>query len=247
MKKEKPAVTLVPWSHGRRRKNITEMTDHCMREWENRHMKKQSLPKMPPTICFSRPIGCGVMNIADILAKKINYRVVDREILEYVAGKTPLSSKAIKFFNEQYPDFITQYLMMIGSEKPFVTSDNIKLLFSAIIAIANLSPTIFIGRGAYLLLPRERTLSVRFICGKNRRVKQIAGIYDIKEAEADKMLKMIDSEQHDFFKVVYQIKEINPKDFDMVINCDFITEPAWAADIVEAAFINKFGSELGHR
>jgi cytidylate kinase len=248
--KEQTDLTLIPWSYGKRRKDINEIADRYIREWEGRVAKKKNdiyQFKMPPTICFSRPIGCGVMDIADILAKKINYAVVDREILEYVAGKTTLSSKAVKFFNEQYPDFITQYIMMIGGEKPFVTSNNTNLLFSAIFAIANLSPTIFIGRGAYLLLPRERTLSVRFVCGRDRRVKRIAETYNITEAEADKKLKMIDKEQQNFFKMVYHIKEFNPEDFDITINCDLITEPKWAAKIVEAAFMNKFETELGRK
>ena len=99
------------------------------------------------------------MEIADILAKDIGYRVVGREILEHVGGEDPLSDRAVRFFNEQYPGIITQYLMMMAGDKTFDMSKTTRQLFSAIYSIASLSPTIFIGRGAHMVLPRDRTLA----------------------------------------------------------------------------------------
>ena len=49
--------------------------------------------EIPPAICFSRKIGGGALEIADLLAEKINYRVVDRELLEHIAQDKDLSSK----------------------------------------------------------------------------------------------------------------------------------------------------------
>ncbi|MFZ5562603.1 MAG: AAA family ATPase [Thermodesulfobacteriota bacterium] len=241
----------VPWEyvrkHRRKGTEIDQMIGGYIHDWERQKTGKKPSPikpDMPPTICFSRPIGCGVMEIADILAKSLGYRVVDRDILEHVGKEAALSDRAVRFFNEQYPDIITQYLMMMAGDKAFDMSKTTKQLFSAIFSIANLSPTIFIGRGAYLVLPRDRTLTVRFICSRGPRIKRIAQAYGMNEAEADKQLTMIDKEQRDFFKAVYRKETQSPEEFDMVINCDRITEPAWAAGIVKTAFEHKFGKEL---
>ena len=128
-------------------------------------------------------------------------------------------------------------------EKAFAKSDHTKNLFSAIFSIANLEPSIFVGRGAYLLLPREQVLAVRFICSDEFRIKRLARILNVKEKEAAGKLVEIDKEQRDFFKQVYGKKDLTTDEFDMIINCDYIKEPHWAAEIVAQAFREKFGTD----
>ena len=62
--------------------------------------------------------------------------------------------------------------------------------------------------------------------------------------EAEKMLGKIDKEQRDFFKKVFGKTDASAGEFDMVINCDFISEPQQAAEIVAGAYKQKFGSEI---
>lgn len=239
-------VKYVPGFYGKKRPNAAVSVNNYFREWEERQLdiqKRKPKPKVPPTICFSRKIGVGVLEIADILAEKIGYRVVDREILEYIAKEEKLSKKTVAFFNEQYPGIISEYISWIFGEKAFTKSDNTKNLFSAIFSIANLEPSIFVGRGAYLLLPREQVLAVRFICSDEFRIKRLARILNVKEKEAAGKLGEIDKEQRDFFKQVYGKKDLTTDEFDMLINCDYIKEPQWAAEIVAQAFREKFGTD----
>ena len=85
---------------------------------------------LPPTICFSRKIGVGALEVADILAEKIGYQVVDREILEYIANQGSLSEKTVSLFDERYPGKIRAFLSLAFEEKAFVSSDYTKHLFS---------------------------------------------------------------------------------------------------------------------
>ena len=71
----------------------------------------------------------------------------------------------------------------------------------------------------------------------------MAKILNVKEKEAADKLVQIDKEQMDFFKQVYGKKDLTPDEFDMVINCDYIREPQWAAEIVAQAFREKFGTD----
>jgi hypothetical protein len=57
-------------------------------------------------------------------------------------------------------------------------------------------------------------------------------------------LESIDKEQKAFFKKVHGKKDVSPYEFDMVINFEYISQPQWAADIVEKAFYAKFGKEV---
>ena len=239
----------TPGTYGKTRPNAAELADRYIREWEEKRLTKKNMasgPMIPAAICFSRKIGVGALEVADILAEKIGYRVVDREILEHIASQAKLSEKTVALFDECYPGKINEFLSFVFGEKAFIKSDYARNLFSAVYSMAGLEPTIFVGRGAHLLLPRNRVLAVRCICSKEHRISRLAKIFHVPETEAESKLAHIDKEQKDFFKSVYGKKDASPYEFDMIINFDYITQPQWAAEIVAQAFKAKFGSETAN-
>ena len=236
----------LPGTHIQQRPNGSVVANRYIQEWGKKRLelkKDKSRFRMSPTICLSRRIGVGVQEIADILAEKTGYRVIDRKIIEHIPYHSQLSEKTVAFFDGLYPDLIGEYLSLIAGEKGFSASDNAKHLFSAVLALASLEPTIFVGRGAHLILPRNRVLAVRFTCAIKYRIERLAGIYNLNPKAAKNKLDQLDKQQNDFFKIVFGKKKISPYDFDLVINCDFIREPQWAAEIVACALKEKFGAE----
>jgi cytidylate kinase len=129
---------------------------------------------------------------------------------------------------------------LLFREKSFIINNYVRHLFSAIYAVADSDPTIFVGRGAHLILPRDLVLAVRFICSRSYRVKRLAKILKVEEEIADKKVDEVDKGQRDFFKKVFGKKDVTPYEFDIVINVDFITQPKWAAEVVLQAFKEKF-------
>lgn len=236
----------IPGTYAKPRQAAAQMADRLIRDWDKRRFtaeKAGDRAKLPPTICFSRKIGVGALEIADLVSEKIGYRVVDRAILEHICREADLSRKTAAIFDERYPGRLNEFLALAFGEKSFIKSDYARHLFSAVFAIANLEPTIFVGRGAHLLLPRDRVLAVRCICSREHRLRRIAGIMHAAEAEVDAKLEQMDKEQRDFFRTVYGRKEASPYEFDLVINTDHIRESAWAAGIVCEAFRQKFSGE----
>ena len=197
--------------------------------------------EIPPTVCFARKIGVGALEIADILAEKINYRVADRLIIEEMANNSAVTRNTVDFFDERYPGGLAELAAFLFGQNSFTMSDYVRGLTSVINALAISEPTIFVGRAARLLLPRDRILSVHIICSRPYRVKRIARMMDISEEAADRKLEDLDKEQADFTKKLGGKKKPDPGEFDLLINCDHIRNPEWAADIVAAALKCKFG------
>ena len=240
-------VKYVPGMYFKKGLSSAELTDRYIREWENKRLeakKREPKPDMPPTVCFSRKIGVGALEVADILAERIGHRVFDRQILEKIASQARLREKTVALFDELYPGKMSEFGALLFGEKSFIKNDYARHLFKAVLSIAFLEPTIFVGRGTHLILPRDRVLAVRFIGGREHRIKRLARILNIKEQEADSKLYQIDREQRDFFKKVYGKKETSPYEFDLVINFDYLSEPQRASDIVAKAFQMKFGNEI---
>ena len=243
MNKKSDAMVYNPGQYGKKRLTAAQWSDSHIRKWTDRQANtapEASQVSDRPVICFSRKIGGGALEIADILAEKINFRVIDREILEHMAEQADLAKETIAFFDERYPGKMSELLAMLTTEKSFIKSDYARQLAKSAIALADLESTIFVGRGLHLILPRKRVLAVRCICSQEFRVKRLADQLGIEEKRAEERLRDIDKEQRDFFKRVYQKKDASPYEFDLVINRDYITNAEDAAALVAFAYERKF-------
>lgn len=247
MKQTSQKKTYKPGYYGKKRMSAAAWADGYIKKWsseqasQNKEMEK---PSIYPSICFSRQIGVGALEIADLLSQIIDYRVVDREILEHMAQDTNLSQKVIEFYDERYPGKMSELFSMLISEKTFIKSDYARQLLKTVAALAKTEPTIFVGRGAHFILPRDMTLSVRFICSKKYRIERLKSMLNIDESEAQTQLNVMDIEQNEFFKAVYNQKGVSIDEFDLVINRDHIKGAFHAAQIVACAFEHKFGINI---
>jgi len=237
-------IKYTPGMYTHKRPTGAQLADKHFRELEKKFIEKKREEKRPeifPTICCSRKIGVGALEIADIVAKN---KVVDREILEHIAQEAKLSQKTVAYFDERYPGYLKEFAALLFGEKSFIKSDYSRHLINVVISLAGLEPTIFVGRGTHLIIPRDRVLAVRFICSDEHRIKRLSGILKVKEKEVASKLPQLDKEQRTFFKKVFGKKDAVPYEFDMVINCDYIKNTQDAADIVEQAFKKKFAQEI---
>lgn len=246
MNKKRVSVKYVPGMYAKRMPNTDERVGHYIREWEQKRTAQAkaatdaAATELPPCIAFSRKVGVGALEIADIVAEQLGYRVADRELVETIAGQANVSEKAIAFFDERFPGYVHRTFKYLFGEKSFIDSDYAVHLIEAVAAIAALEPTVFVGRGAHLVLPRDRVLAVRFICSDDFRIRRVADIIGGDAAEAKNALADIDKAQAAFFKKVYGKKTAAPDEFDMVMNLDHFPHPRDAADIVTLAFRKKF-------
>jgi hypothetical protein len=235
----------VPGIYARPRPSAPEMANRYIREWEEKHREtKAEDPRpveYPPTICISRKLATGAVEIADLVAGKIGYRVVDQQILQHIATNASLSEKTVSMFDERYRGKISELVTLAFGEKAFIKSDYAKHLFSSVYAIAALGPTIFVGRGVHLLLVREKVLAVRIISSNQFRVQRLVSIMNISKEEAARQISELDRLQAAFFKEVFNKKDASTYEFDMVINCDYIKDPRSVAEIILRAFREKFG------
>jgi cytidylate kinase len=233
----------IPGTYARRIPDGAELADESIREWKRQRSKGKQVAKtqMAPAICISRKIGVGGLEIADIVAEKIGYRVVDRGILEHIASRADLREETVALFDEKYPGRVTELINFMFGEKSYTKNDYVRHLAETVFAAANLEPTIFVGRGTHLILPRNRVLAVRCICSDDLRIKRLCDLLDTDADKARAALKDRDKEQQEFFRQVYGKTEASSYEFDLVVNCGHLVRPEAVAAIVVQAFEEKFG------
>ena len=234
----------IPGMYAKKRPSASQMAENYIREWQQQLKKSKGMQvQRHPSICLSRKIGVGALEVADMLAERLGHRVADREIIDHIANKADLSKETVAYFDERYADKIHELMSFLFREKSFIMSDYVRQLISAIFSLADARPTIFVGRGAHLVLPRDSVLAVRIICAKSYRVARLARILQIEPEFAARELDEADKLQRNFFKKVYNVKDASPYEFDMVINCDNLPDLDCAAAIIQKAFECKFSGD----
>jgi len=236
-------VDYSPGFYTKNQASASEMATQYINDWEESHQAKEQV-EISPTICISRKTGVGAVEIADMVARKIEYRRVDRQIMERITNEIQLRKKTATIFDQRFPGKINKFLFRLFSGKPFPDNEYNRQLFSTIFSIAYLGPTIFVGWGTHLVLPRNRVFAVRFVCSQTYRTNRLAKILQLDEEKIEKILERLDTEQRDFFRKVYGVEKAPASEFDMVINCDYIGEPQSAAEIIEKNFKRKFAWEI---
>lgn len=243
-------IEYKPGLYRKKTMNPAELAGQFIREWDERRLDKnnnEETPNLPPCICFSRKIGGGALEIADMVAEMVGFPVINNEIIEYIAEEANLNEKTVRLFDGRYPGKLREFMAMAFGEKAFVQSDYTKHLFTAVYAIAGLGPAIFVGRGVHLLLPRDRVLAVRIISSPEYRLKRISSVVNLSEADVQDIIQRVDREQKAFFRSVYGKKDASPYEFDLIINRDHIEDPKRAGNLISTAFKEKFSSELEDR
>ncbi len=235
-----------PGDYGKKRMSAAQWADVHAKQWGHTSGLRAGEIEQPekgafPCICVSRQIGVGALEIADLLSEKIACRVIDREILEYMAKEKNLSEKSVAYFDERYPGLMSELFSMLISEKTFLKSDYARQLAKTVMALAGIESTVFVGRGTHLILPRSRVLAVRLIASREYRIDRVARLLNIRRTDAGAHLNTMDTEQAEFFKTVFGKTGSDPQEFDLVINLEYVKEASDTAEIIACAFRQKFG------
>jgi cytidylate kinase len=231
-----------PGYYGRKKMSASDWIELQAQKWQEQEAERKNLEDFSQQncICLSRGIGVGALEVAEFLSERTGYRVIDREIMEYMANDSTLTEKIIEFYDERVPGRMRELLAAFSIEKKIYKNDYIEQLAKTVTALAHVEPTIFVGRGSHLILPRQTILSVQLICSKKRRIERLSNMLGVDKGEAEKQLNIMDDEHHEFFRAIYLREKISSDEFDLVINMDFFDSGYPVAQIIACAFEHKF-------
>lgn len=225
-------------------RGLSEAAEHQMRTWalqmESQQRLKEGAGKASPDklihpyIAISREVGVGASEIAKVIASKSGWKVFDRELLDYMVEHYHWSRVALDFvdertvswFHEAFGKWLTKQLV---SQAEFVHR-----LGRIVVLAAQHESTVFVGRGAQFILPRDIGLAVRVIAPLDYRVQQIMERHQCTARDAERTITEIERGRADFVKRYFHHDVADPHLYDLVINLEHIAPDA-AADLILSA------------
>jgi cytidylate kinase len=210
---------------------------------------------MRDVICISSEDGAGALAAAGLVARELDFRLIDEDIVTRAATEAGVD-RAVMADVERRKSVFERLLDEIGksgmsSGYGFATgmtdlpggpaSDEMRgLIRSVIEETAQEGRTIMVSHAASLALgDQEGVLRVFVTASPQTRASRMAATQDIDEKDAERALKRSDANRADYIKRFYGVQEL-PTHYDLVINTDRLT-PEEASRLILAAA----GSQTG--
>ena len=198
-------------------------------------------------ITLSRGLGSGGIAIAQQLAKRLSWKLVDKEVIVKAAQMANVSEEQIvKFDQEQFNQMKVLFSDLAfpvpgsGMMYPFVAAgymepywfpasiqnpnivDETKYIQLTKTVIQNLSEdgnVIIVGRGGCVLLKdRKDTLHLRITAPIEERIKRVMETANVNEPDARQMVTQRDKASSDYLKHFYQVNWTDPLLYHLIIN-----------------------------
>ena len=186
-------------------------------------------------ITFSREYGSGGGEIATRLATHLGWRLLDHEIVEYVASEMGTSIEEAEARDERTEGFLArafnglQFLepaFMAGASSDVLLTNEetyLETVRRIVRAAAAQGHDVIIGRGSQILLAQQRdVLHVRIIAPVEKRVAYVLQREGIDQTAAESRIKMKDHDRMKHLETAYHRKPADAQLYDIVLNTSFL-------------------------
>lgn len=197
-----------------------------------------------PFITIAREPGSGGAPIAEAVAKKLGYELVDEQIIDSIARSTKKRREVVADIDEKSRSAIDTLLHSMFSKEHINEERFVFELVKVILAYAHKGKAVILGRGANFITPFGRGLHVNVTAPYSVRVRRAMDFEGHSEKKAKEVIAMVEKEREDFVKQYFHADSTKANSYDLTINTTYFRVPE-ARDIVIDAFKQKFSKTLG--
>ncbi|MDP2334968.1 MAG: cytidylate kinase-like family protein [Bacteroidota bacterium] len=179
-----------------------------------------------PVICISREVGCGGVNIANLLAVELDlhclfkkWKVLSKEILQESARELDMDPNKLNDYMKEGDRTLFDDILTAFREKRYKSDRRIsKTLIDLMSSFANDGYCIIVGRAGHIISRDiEKSLLVRLTAPLEWRVKQIMQKNSLAIREAVEFIEKTEKERENFRKhIAGDLAKAD--EFDLTIN-----------------------------
>lgn len=171
-------------------------------------------------ISIGRQHGSSGREIARQLAKELNIKCYDKEIVDEAASHSDFSRDIIDAFDEKRMSAFMLHAGGYGLNENFrLNMQVVSAQFDTIRRIAEKEDCIFVGRCAdFVLRDRKDLVSVFILGDMQERLKCLAHRQGLDEATARKTIKEVDKDRSSFYKYYSDQVWGDAQNYDLCIN-----------------------------
>lgn len=181
-------------------------------------------------ITISRQFGAGGKTMGKLIAKKLNYTLVDEDIIEKVAEKAKVSVDWVQDFEKEAGSTLQTFMSglisksyverILGKERGFLNEAKyVETLRDVITQIAKDDNVVFIGRGGqYILQDHPKAFHILLIAEKLDRINFMKKHYHLSYGEATQVVETMGKRRTKLYKSFGKKDYDQPELYHVVLN-----------------------------
>ncbi len=201
-------------------------------------------------ITISRQYASGGSAIAALVARRLDWELIDHEFIDRVAQLAGLSPEEVEQREERVPSFVERLaramagsapeLFLASGETAIVTPPSEEEIVRITEAVINQAVqhdrVVLVGRGAQAYLAqRSGTLHVYIVAPREVRVQRTMERLKVDRKEAERTVDQIDEGRRRYVRTHYRRQWEDPSNYHLVLNSGSLSYDRCAELIVEAA------------
>ncbi|MBF0379558.1 MAG: cytidylate kinase-like family protein [Magnetococcales bacterium] len=186
-----------------------------------------------PLVTISRFYGAGSGDVSRLLAERLSVQFYDKDLLKAIVKDAKADKHLLNRLDERVINLADELLHSFFSKKSTNKDSFLRYMAKVILGIGP-SGGVIIGRGAHLILPKERTFRIRLEGSMQECVKRVAKRKSMKKSKAEKLIKKMNKERDSFQKDLAKRYPTSIDSYDITLNTDSFT-PQQCVDIIVLA------------
>lgn len=207
-------------------RHVSQILERQLRNWElarelRRPRPGEVQPEVQPFVTISRMLGAGGIELGKLLSKKLGWPFFDRELLLAMARGDEEAVRLYDSVDERdqgWFEMIFSRLMDIQLSK----DDYFQRLKKVVVRIARDRSSVFVGRGADLILPRDIGLRVHLVASVESCTRSYMAREHVSLEEARETVERVNAERAYWVRRNFHHDPEDPLRHDLCFNTDRI-------------------------
>ncbi len=224
-------------------RDIARLVEKQLRNWElGRQQRLATVVSSPRLaedfVCISRQVGIHGEAVAERVGAALGWPVFGREVLEAMAEDDEHRRRIYTSMDERDLGWWEETLRSL-MEGEFVRNDYYNRLCETLLSLASQAESVFLGRGADLILPREQGFRVRLVAPKTERLGGLQRAAALSADKAELEIERIEQERARFFQRHFGVAPDDPMRYDITVNLARFSLDQAAGVILQARSLHR--------
>lgn len=186
-----------------------------------------------PFVTISRQAGAGGSLLGRRVAEMLDWQLLDHELLHHIAETYHLPESMLELVDEHSSSWVYEIFGKWLYSRAVTQTEYVKRLGQTLFTATHHDSTVIVGRGARFLLPRENGVAVRLVAPLKQRIERVREVRGLNHKAAAEYIEKNDAERREFVERYFHHDVADPKNYDLVINREFVDLETAAAHIVD--------------
>jgi len=171
-----------------------------------------------PWVSISKQVGCQGMELARLVAGRLDWQVFDKQILEAIARETHTRERILSRLDGRAVGVLEDYLsqLLVPGDPGQVTF--LQQMVRVIWTVAREGHAVFVGRGANWILDARYGLRVRVVAPFETRIRAVAQAEKIELDTAKHRVQQEEAILAKFTRKVFRRDIDDPLGYDLMLN-----------------------------